>query len=69
MQKSDMTLQAIWEAMLNDIHLQDLKMYAIGGWPSYRADIIQDIQTNWPFRDELVMINVIAMEGRRIRIT
>ena len=52
--------------MKNDAHLRDLKLYIIEEWPLNRNDVKEDMHPCWTLKDELVVTDGIAMEGRVI---
>ena len=49
---------------MNDTHLKDLKTYVIEGWQSTTAEVKQNAWYYLAFRDDLSMINGVAMKGR-----
>ena len=53
-------------AVIEDYHIGVLSTYVICGWPSIRAEVINEVQPYWSFRDEVEVIDGIAMEGRII---
>ena len=38
------------------------------GWPSFQDEVQKDLQPYWTFRDEIAIIDSIAVKGRRIII-
>ena len=61
--------QEIRYVALEDDHLTMLSTYVMHGWPSTRSEVIRGVQQNWSFRDEVAVIDGIAMKGRNIIIT
>ena len=51
--------------MLNDGHTGILSELLLHGWPLTKTEMQKDLQSYWLFRDEIKIIHVIAMEGRR----
>ena len=43
-----------------------LKEYIINSWPSKRNEFSQDIQLYWNLRDNLAIIDLVKMKGKRI---
>ena len=46
-----------------DVDLQMLKTYIIGGWPHTKYEVEPDVERCWPIRHELV-IDGVAMKGK-----
>ena len=61
-----MTADDIRFTTKEDDHTHTLSAYMIHQWPSTRAELIKDVQPYWPSRDEVVVIDRIAMKCRRI---
>ena len=46
----------------NNTYLQDLKVYVIHRWLIRSADVKQDIRLFWALRDEITVIDGVAMK-------
>ena len=51
-----------------DVELQVLKRYIIGGWPDSKEAVEPGAEKFWPIRHEFAMINGIVMKGKHITI-
>ena len=49
-------------ATLQDDHIGVLSTYVMHGWLSTRAEAMKEVQPYWSFRDEVVIIDGIAMK-------
>ena len=56
------------EVTLRDLHLQELEAYVIKGSSHKRENMVQDIQSYWPIRHELDIIDGVAVEGKQVII-
>ena len=63
-----MPIQNIWETTQNDMHLQELKDHINKDWSSNENEVIQVIRIYWMFRDELKMIDGVAMKSNQVII-
>ena len=59
-----MTAEEIRHATEEDDHLNTLMTYMINDRPATRAWIKGEIQADWPFRDDLAVIDGIQLQGR-----
>ena len=64
-----MSAEKFRSATIDDEHLRMLSEYVSCGWSSMRAEICKLIHLYWSFRDEIVVIDGIALKGERIMIT
>ena len=62
------SIEEIQQALLQDVHLQQLKTFIIAGWPHTKDKMHTDIRPHWPYRDELAVIDGIILKGRCIII-
>ena len=60
-----MTEEEIGCVTIDDDHISAHSTYVIHGWSSRRAQVIKEVQPNWSFRDEVAVIDDIAMKGRK----
>ena len=51
--------------MPGDGHLGMLSELALHCWPSKKAEVQKDLQPYWSFKDEIPIIDGIAVKGRR----
>ena len=51
---------------LNNEHFGILSEYIVCGWPSTKAEVWNELLPYWSFRDEIVIIDGIAIIGRII---
>ena len=58
------SIEDIEAATRQDSDLQRLMPYIIQGWPYTKDEVKHSIQKYWPIRNELVMIDGIAMKGK-----
>ena len=63
-----MTTEEIRHGTIDDDHLIELSTYVTYGWPLTRADIVNEVQPYWFFRDEVVFTDGIMMKGGKIII-
>ena len=56
----------VQQAMTQDEYLQCLTNIIITGWPSTRNQLHIDIRPYWSYRDDMVVIDNVAMKGRCI---
>ena len=63
-----MTAAEISHGTPKDDHIGVLLMYVIHRWPSPRSEVIKEVQPYWSSRDEVAVIDWIAMKDRRIII-
>ena len=61
-----MMTEEIRHATPGNDHIKVLSHYVMHGWPSTRAEVLKEIQPYWSSRDEVAVIDRIAMKGRRI---
>ena len=60
------SMQHMQTATCEDVHLQELRTNIIQGWPQKKEEVTQSIRQSWPIKNELAMIDGIAMKGKRI---
>ena len=53
---------------IEDDHIGALSIYGMHDCPSTKAEVIKEVQMYWSFRDEVEVIDWIAMKGRKIII-
>ena len=61
-----MSVQQVQQATALDEHLQQLEGCIIPGLPESKEQVHQDIRAYWSFRDDMVVIDGVIMEGRHI---
>ena len=61
-----MMADEIMDAMQADDHINALTAYMINNRPSNRLEVKGEIQSCWPFQNDIAVVGGIAMEGRRI---
>ena len=62
------SIKKIQQASTQDEHLQHPNSSIIAGWPSTRDELHSDLRLDWSYRDDLVVIDGVAMKGRCIII-
>ena len=55
------SIEDIWAAICEDIHLQELKPYIIQSWPSEKEEAVHDISKYWAIKNKLAMLDGIMM--------
>ena len=63
-----MSISQIQQASAQDEHLQHLKSFKIAGWLSTKDELHSDLRLYWSYRDDLVVIDGVAMKCRWIII-
>ena len=63
------SIEEIQQALLQDVHFQQLKTFIIAGWPHTKDELHINIRPFWPNRDELVVIDGVILKGRCIIIS
>ena len=61
-----MKAEEIRKTILEDEHLTDLEKLIMYSWPSTKSEVQKEIQHYWSIREEIAIIDGIAMKGRRI---
>ena len=62
------SIEEIQHASSQDVHLQQLKIFTIAGWPHTKDELHTDIRPYWLYRDKLVVIDSVVLKGRHIII-
>ena len=62
------SIEEIQQALLQDVHLQQLKTFMIAGWSHTKDELHTNIRLYWPYRDELVVIDGVILKGRHVII-
>ena len=62
------SIKDIQAATSQDLDLQRLKAYIIGGWPYTKDEVEYSVQKNWQIRYELMMTDGTAMKDKWIII-
>ena len=62
------SIEEIQHALLQDVHLQELKTFIIAGWPHTKDELHTNNRPYWLYRDELAVIDGVILKGRCIII-
>ena len=62
------SIEEIQHALLQDVHLQQLKTFIIAGWPHTKDELYTNIRLCWPYTDELTVIDDVILKDRCIII-
>ena len=61
-----MKMHELQEAMSQDQHLQHLMEYIKQGWTDSKMQLLQDMRTNWTFRDDMAVIDGVVIKSRYV---